>query len=258
MARMHHAAPGLAFLLAAAATVAIAQEPTFMDAATHPGRGQFYARLLVFRSEYEEAGTDADVKAGVLKLSYGIRPTLALSLDTELASLSTDAADDSGISQTTIRLKYQLFRKDLGPLNTWRTSIFGGVTVPGDVDAYSPEDTYPRCSLASTAILGRHGLNAEAGWEEYGDEPDRFAVNASHLYRLSPSEYAAATRGAWYTMAESLNDFTEQGQSRSDVALGVLYEARRWAWEVSARIPVAQDCPRESKYTLTMGVRLLP
>lgn len=222
MESLQHALLVSTFLGVASATGAVAQEPTFMDAATHPGRGQLYSRLLVSHSEYEDAGTEAVLSTAVLKLSYGIRPTLALVLDTELATRAADGDDHTGINQTTLQLKYQLFRKDLGPLNTWRTSILGGVTIPGDVDAYQPEDPYPRCSLASTAILGRHGLNAEVEWQEYGDRPDRFAVHCSHLYRLSPSQYTVGTKGAWYNMLESLNDFTEDGQSRSDLALGVL------------------------------------
>ena len=179
-------------------------------------------------------------------------------LEGELASLSTDGNDETGLGATTLQIKCRLFKRDLGPLNTWRTSLFAGVTIPGDVDPYSPEDNYPRCSLASTAILGRHGLNAEMEWEGYGDAPDRMAINASHLYRLSPSEYTVATRGAWYTMVESLNGFTDEGDSRCDVALGVLYEARRWAWEISGRLPIEQDWQREANYTVTTGIRFLP
>lgn len=244
-------------LLLAAATVAVAQEPTFMDAATHPGAGQFYSRVLFSGSEYEEEGTNASLSTGVLKLSYGVKPTLAIVFEGELANLSMDDNDDAGLSLTTLLIKYRLFKKDLGPLNTWRTSVLGGVTIPGDMDAYGPDDTYPRCALVSTAILGRHGMNAEIEWEEYGDEPDRFAVNASHLFRLSPSEYTMTTRGAWYTMLESLNDFTDEEESRSDVAVGILYEARRWAWEASIRLPVAQDWPQENDYTYTTGLRFL-
>ncbi len=247
-----------ALLLAVATTATVAQEPTFMDAATHPGAGQFYSRLLVSHSEYEEAGADVDLSVAILKLSYGIWPTLAIVFEGAFANLSAGDTEDTGISQTTLQLKYRLFKMDLGPLNTWRTSFFGGVTVPGDMDAYGPEEIYPRCSLASTAILGRHGLNAEVEWEASGDEPDRIAINASHLYRLWPSEYTATTRGAWYTMVESLNVFTDEGASLSDVALGVLYEARRWAWEISVRLPVAQDWPQESGYTVTLGLRFLP
>ena len=137
------------------------------------------------------------------------------------------------------------------------TSVFAGLTVPGDMEATSGQESYPRGALVSTAILGRHGVNAELEWEGYGGDPERFSANASHLFRLAPAEYAADTRGAWYTMAESLNQFTDEGDSRYDVAAGILYEARRWACEASLRLPVEQDWDREEDYRLTVGIRYL-
>lgn len=229
-----------------------------MDAATHPGAGQFYSRLLLSRSEYREGGADAHLNTATIKLSYGIRPTLAAMLESEFADLSADGTDETGLRETTLQLKYRLFKRDLSPLNTWRTSLIGGVALPGNMDTASPDRAYPQCALVSTAILGRHGVNAALGWKEYGREADRFVVNGSHLYRLSPSEYTVETRGAWYTMIESLNQFTEDGDSRCDLAAGILYEARRWAWEISVRLPVAQDWPRQYDYTVTTGIRFLP
>jgi hypothetical protein len=243
---------------ALAALTAAAQEPTFMDAATHPGAGQIYSRLLFSHSEYRENGTDADLSTATLKLSYGIRPTLAAVLESEFADLSAGGSDETGLRETTLQLKYRLFKRDMSPLNTWRTSILGGVALPGNMDTASPDHAYPQCSLVSTAILGRHGVNAALGWKEYGHEADRFAVNGSHLYRLSPSEYTVDTQGAWYTMVESLNQFTDDGDARYDLAAGILYEARRWAWELSVRLPAAQDSRREYDYSVTTGIRFLP
>jgi hypothetical protein len=247
-----------ALLLAAAAIDAAAQEPTYMDAGTHPGAGQFYSRLLVSRSEYEDAGTEIEELAADLKLVYGIRPTLALLADVEFADLSANDDDETGLLSSTLRLKYRLFKHDLGPLNTWMASVFAGVTVPGDLDATANLDTYPSCALVTTTILDRHGLNGALEWEEYGSEPDRFTVNASYLYRIAPAEYTADTRGAWYTMLESLNQFTDAGDSRSDAAVGILYEARRWACEASLRLPIGQDWPREEDHRVTVGLRYLP
>lgn len=229
-----------------------------MDASTLPGAGQFYSRLLVSSSEYEEAGTNAQLSEATLKLSYGIGSMLAFVFEGEFAHLSTDENDETGVRLTSLQLKYRLFKSDLGPLNTWRSSLLGGIAVPGNLDDSSPDNAYPQAALVSTAILGRHGLNGEVKWEECGHEADRIAVNGSHLYRLSPSEYTATTRGAWYTMIESLNDFTDEGESRFDVALGILYEARRWAWEMSLRLPVEQDWAQDNNYTATMGLRFLP
>lgn len=248
-----------ALLLAAVATRVIAQEPTYMDAATHPGAGQLYSRLLVSQSEYEVAEAKTEELAAVVKLVYGLRPTLALLAEVELADLSAQDNDETGMLWSTFQAKYRLFKKDLGPLNTWMASAFAGLTVPGDMDATTDIDTYPRCALVSTAILNRHGVNAELEWEEYGSEPDRFTINASHLYRLTPAEYATDTRGAWYTMVESLNQYTDDGDSRFDVAAGILYEARRWACEASLRLPLEQDdWPEQQDYRFTLGFRYLP
>lgn len=245
-------------LLTAVATGVIAQEPTYMDAGTHPGTGQFYSRLLLSSSEYENVEKKTEELAAIVKLVYGLHPTLALLAEAEFASLSTAGNDETGILRSTFQLKYRLFKKDLGPLNTWMASVFSGLTVPGAMDATTNLDSYPRCALVSTAILGRHGVNAELEWEEYGSDPDLFTVNASYLYRLVPDEYASDTRGSWYAMVESLNQFTDEGDSRFDVAAGILYEAWRWACEVSLRLPLEQNWPEEQDYSVTLGFRYLP
>ncbi len=250
------AGPAAVVLLAAGA--AVAQEPTHMDAATHPGAGQFYWRLLVSRSEYKEAETETKELASLVRLVYGIHPTLAVLAEGEFSSLSTEEGVETGLPGATFRIKYRLFKKDLGPLNSWMASAFAGVTVPGGMERTSDMDAFPRWALVSTAILGRHGVNAELKWEDYGRQPDRMAVNASHLYRVSPVEYAVETRGAWYTMVESLNQFTDDGGSRVDMAAGVLYEARRWAWELSVRWPLRQDGERKDNSKITFGLRFLP
>lgn len=239
------------------ASMAFAQEPTYMNAATHPGTSQLYLRLLGTREEYGAGTGDAEASSALWKVAYGIRPTLAFLVDGEWVDTSAGSGE-SGIRQTTLQLKYRLFKRDLGPLNTWRTSVFGGVTIPGEVHPLDSGDAYPRGAVASTMILHRHGINAELAWEEYGELPDEFEMNASYLYRLVPAEYAITTTGAWYTMTELLHRFNDDGKSRSDVALGVLYEARSWAWELSAKLPLSEDWGREYDYTVTVGLRYLP
>ncbi len=242
-----------------AAPVCVAQEPTYMEAATHPGAGQFYLRLLASRSVYRQDGAAADLHAAAIRVAYGLRPTLAALLESELAALDTDRDDETGLRLTTLRLKYRLFKADLGPLNTWRTSLTGGVAIPGDVDDGTlPSEPSPRCGVVSTAILGRHGLNAGVEWQAGGEAADRVALNGSYLFRLAPDVYTAETRGAWYTMTESLNAVAEGGEADADVAVGLLYEARRWACEVSLRLPLDRHGARERDYTITAGLRLLP
>ncbi len=228
-----------------------------MDAATHPGTRQFYSRALVSHMDYKEVDADASRSVLTVNLSYGIRSDLALMFEQEFAHLSNDDRDRTGFRLTTFQLKQRLMRRDLSPLNTWRVSFLGGIAVPGGLDDSLPGQAYPRASLVTTAILGRHGLNGEVKWEEYGSKPSRSAVNGAHLYRVLPAEYGEATKGAWYTMIESLNGFTDEGDFRFDVAPGILYEARRWAWELSLRVPLRQDWPQETNYEVTMGFRML-
>lgn len=229
-----------------------------MDAATHPGAGQLYARALVTVSEYEEASENIDALSATLKLVYGIQSNLALLGDVTYADLSASGNDESGVLASTFQVKYRLFKRDFSPLNTWMASAFAGLTVPGDVGMMDGLDPYPRLSLATTAILTRHGLNGELEWEACDDDPQRFNVNGSYLFRIKPVDYSVTTQGAWYLMLESLNQFTDEGDSRFDMAGGILYEARRWACEASLRFPVAQDWQREDDYQLTIGFRFLP
>lgn len=233
------------------------QEPTFMDAATHPGRNQFYSRLLLAIGEDKVGGQTVREGLAVLKLAYGVRADLALLADVEFRDIDSGLLDERGFSQAVLRVKYRFLKRDLGPLDTWRASVFGGVGLPGGNRDIARKHPFPTLGVATTAILGRHGLNGQFAWAGYGGEPDEFSVNASHLYRLSPARYTAETRGAWYTMVESLNDMDSHGNSRHDVAVGLLYEARRWAWETSLRLPVARNAPRETKYQAVMGWRLL-
>jgi len=250
------AACALAFL---AAGVVSAQEPAFMEAATQPGANQSYARLLFLFGERSDADSAGDEFTARIKLAYGVDANLAALVDADYQHVRSDPGDESeeGFSLATLRLKHRLFKRDLGPLNTWRASVLAGVDIPGASDELARDHASPRLGMVTTAILGRHGLNAQVDWTGRVDDPDLFAVNASHLYRLAPTEYSAQTAGAWYTMVESLNEFSDSGDSRANLALGILYEARRWAWEVSYFLPLAENGPEEIDYQVETGVRYL-
>jgi len=180
-----------------------------MEAATHPARGNLYSRLLWVDG------------AGSLKNAYGFSADLALLADVKL--------DGDGIPGADLRLKRRLWRHDTGPVDTWRVSATAGLSWREGRDAG------PRAGLASTTIRGRHGFNFQADVNAADAAEERFELNASHLYRLHPARYGAETRGAWYSMLESLNGLSPDGEVRSDLAAGLLYEARRWAAELSLR-----------------------
>ena len=250
------AACALVFLVAG---VVSAQEPAFMEAATQPGADQYYARLLFLVGERSDADSAVDEFTARIKLAYGVDANLAALLDADFQHVRSNPGSESeeGFSQATLRLKYRVLRHDLGPLNTWRASVLAGADIPGTSDELARDHASPRLGMVTTAILGRHGLNAQFDWTGRVGDPDLFALNASHLYRLAPAEYSAQTSGAWYTMVESLNEFSDSGDSRADLAVGILYEARRWAWEASYRLPLAENWPSEIDYQVETGVRCL-
>jgi hypothetical protein len=230
--------PLAAWLLTAA--LAGAQEPTFMGAATHPGQGQVYGRALFA----VEDGENYEIHARAV---YGIVSRLALQLDAHHEWLADESDDSSG----TVQLKYRVLQNDFSPLNTWRASVVGGV------EFISDGDPAVHVGIVTTSIINRHGLNGQIDWAGYASDPDETMLNISHLYRIAPAQYRADTKGAWYTQLESLNTLYDDGDYEMDLAPGLLYEARKWAAEVSLRLPVAGNYVDQPDYTLATGVRYL-
>lgn len=196
-----------------------AQEPTFMEAATHPGAGQSYGRF-VWLSHPLRGGSQTSTLD--LKSAYGITSRLAL--------LPNASFDEDGITAASFRIKQRIFQLDTGPIDTWRMSVQAGG------EWFDDRDPSVRAGIVSTTIRGRHGVNAQFDWHDSDIGERRFQVNASHLYRIAPAQFSAATQGAWYTMLESLNYANRDADIDSDIGLGLLYEARRWASEISFRL----------------------
>jgi len=250
----------LVLIGALAAVSAPAQEPAFMDAATHPAQGQAYLRLLGHASEWRADGRDSRRVSLLGKASFGLRSATALMLEPEWNRVKEEGADAaSGWSRLGILLKQRFWRKDLGPLDTWRASWLAGADLPGEKAVRASAHAAPRLGVVTTAILGRHGLNGQVDWTGYRDGDDRLRVNASYLFRLAPAVYRADTRGAWYMVTESLNEFTAGSHARFDAALGLLYEAWGWAAEVGVRLPLASDGGGEDlRQEVVVGLRWLP
>jgi len=233
-----------------------------MDAATHPGAGQAYARVLFSYADHDNKDSqieDIEELSATAMLVYGIQPTLAALVEVEFARFSMGDAEESGLVQSSFRLKQRLFKYDYGPLDTWMASVMAGITVPGETGRMASLDPFPRIALVSTAIFGRHGVNGGIEWEEYGSDSDRYSFNGSYLYRLSPAQYLDDTGGAWYWMLESLNEATREGDYRADLSTGILYEAWSWACELSLRVPLKGDwMENKEDFRVTFGLRYLP
>ncbi len=217
-----------------------AQEPTFMEAATHPGSGQLYGRFVWISRPFR--GTEP-VSQLDLKSAYGITRRLAL--------LPFMGVDEDGVTDASLRLKFRILQHDTGPIDTWRVSLQGGG------EWFDGRQASARAGIVSTTIRGRHGINAQADWHDADRRERRFQLNASHLYRIAPAQYAATTMGAWYTMVESLNVLDRSGDNESDVAVGILYEARRWAAEASLRFMDPAEAISRRQTRLGVGLRAL-
>ena len=229
-----------------------------MDAATHPAQGQSYVRVLGYAAEYDDPGPETRRQSMGLKLAHGLRSSTALVVESEWARREGGGETDSGFVRAGLLLKQRFLRRDLGPLDTWRASVLAGADLPGDEMVREAAHVSPRLGVATTAILGRHGLNGQIDWTGRTGEDDRFRLNGSYLYRLAPATYAVDSRGAWYAVAEWLNEVTTGGDLRSDAVIGLLYEARNWAAEVGLRLPLAQDGLPELRQEVVVGLRWLP
>ncbi len=229
-----------------------------MDAATHPAQGQSYVRVLGYAAEYDDPGPETRRQSMGLKLAHGLRSSTALVVESEWARREGGGETDSGFVRAGLLLKQRFLRRDLGPLDTWRASVLAGADLPGDEMVREAAHVSPRLGVATTAILGRHGLNGQIDWTGRTGEDDRFRLNGSYLYRLAPATYAVDSRGAWYAVAEWLNEVTTGGDLRSDAVTGLLYEARNWAAEVGLRLPLAQDGLPELRQEVVVGLRWLP
>lgn len=217
-----------------------AQEPTFMEAGTHPGRQQWYGRAT-WRSATLQDGESDDLLD--TKVAFGFSARLALLADVKL--------DRDGPTAAGLRLRQRIWQRDTGPIDTWRASLQAG----GEwFDGRSPGG---RIGVVSTTIRGRHGFNAQVEWRGGARPEDRFEANVSHLYRLYPQRYSPTTAGAWYTMLEALNRFDRDGNRQTDAAVGLLYEARRWAAEVSVYLEEPEDGLRQDQSRLAVGGRYL-
>ncbi len=232
---MHHAR-----LVVSALTVVVsafasqAQEPFFMDSATHPSRGMTAVRVLALHRQAEEGG----IGQLRLKAAYGLRSDWAL-----LGEGGGRFGSDDGFDHAALRIKWRFARFDLGPVNTVRASLLAGTEIPagsGDDDGWNPV-----AGAVVTAILGRHGVNAGAGYRRMtsGDRAfdDEYRADAAYLYRLHPRRYDAGTRASWYAVSE----WNARARGEEDYEVrwvpGLLYEAWRWAAEIGAIVPLAHE-----------------
>lgn len=250
-----------------------AQEANLSEAATQPAKGRITWREQVRFMRYELNDRNVDQIVLNTRLSLGLSGRLSAVLDVPLISRedSLDGSlDADGLGDIQIGLKHRFWQHDRGPIETERLSVIGGVRLPTGADQLSTEGFDPYIGLVYTKVSGRHGANASAKFQYSSDgmatpitaglgRDDLLVIEASYLYRLSPAAYTADTVGSLYAAVESFVDYETNGDIEWRLAPGLLWEARRWAAELSVIFPVARSIEKRARtdWGLALGVRVL-
>ncbi len=272
----HHRALGaLALLLCAGA--ARAQEAMYTAAATMPSPGVF-----MFRQQLHYWSYGADPVSGARGLQevellntvqYGIVRDLSITVDVPLEVKLWERARDggtttqTGVEEVDLTLKWRVYQSDPSGVDTMRLALLGGTRVRMDEKA----GVDPHLGAVWTQVIGRHGLNFEAHYtfntlESARDfnlggdgADDALALNAAHVWRLYPEAYTAESQAAWYITNEINTLYETGGDWEIRYSPGLMWEGRRWGFEIMAQIPLYQrvrDRP-ELDFGVGVGFRVL-
>jgi hypothetical protein len=264
---------GLAMVwVVGAALPARAQEATNTPAATQPAPGIYYLRIksqFLSLSATEQGGNDVDKLVTTPSIATGLTRELSLSLAAPLVYESADG-EDAGVGDLTLTIKYRPWQKDLGPTDSLRLAVFGGVELPSGDGDFSSHSVDPFVGAVFTAIVGRQGFNqavqykfnrgGDRGSSNIGDGPtNAFRSDTAYLFRLSPAEFSMQSDAAWYLTAEASLLWESSGDIELLAGPGLLYEARRFALEVALSLPTYRevDSRPEVDWMLTVGARWL-
>ena len=272
---------GLAACCGFFAAAASAQQSSDMPAAVQPGYEILIARqeAMYMRLDDPRAGGAGTIDTYHVEttFAYGIDRDKALMLhvpvmhwDLENPSALPDA-DGSGIDDIPLMFQWRFLQQDLGAIDTRRAVLLAGVELPSYDPNFSSDSFDPLLGIAYTQIHGRHGFNASALWKfntsadtgyhvDFGDSKhDAFKLDLAYLYRLAPEQYAADTQGSHYLQLQLLNRYETSGDTQSIFAPGWMYEGRRWAYEATLHLPIAQDLDHraEMQWGVNLGIRYL-
>ena len=175
-----------------------------------------------------------------------------------------------GLGDLDLGLKLRVWKADLGPVDTIRLAVLGGVEIPTGTEGFGSSSVDPYLGAALTSIFGRHGFGAAVRWTFTtgsafdplfaGDTTaDLLRLDASYVFRVSPEEYGELHEAAWYAVAEANSYYETNGDWQVLFSPALLIEAPRWALEAGVQIPVYQDVSGRPELRLgfVLGLRLL-
>ncbi len=254
------------------AHAARAQESIAVPAPTQPGEGRFTIgeRFRYLRFDDDDRGT-IDQYEAITTLQYGLPANLALSFELPVTVRDFEDRTLEGISDMTALLKWRVWQQDTSAVDTMRLGLAAGARIGSGNDAVSDEDVDPYLGAAFMLISGRHGLNLALDYTLTTggghDEPimpgdaqaDYLHAGAAYLFRIAPEAYTSESNASWYAVLELSANYETNADRELFIAPGLLYEARRWAAELSILIPVASDVDErpDTEIGVIAGLRFL-
>lgn len=265
--------------------LAFGQEATHTPAATQPAEGNWYLRTRVqylrLSRDPSPERREIDKVLTTTALTYGLSRDVSLSLSVPLSYESANAAAGAagggggldrsfGVNDITLSAKWRPWQWDLGPVDSVRVALIGGVEIPTYDDEFSSKGVDPIVGGVVTAILGRHGFNQALQYKfntdgepfttRAGDgEADALFYDTAYLFRLAPEQYEADTHASWYLTAELNGVYETNGDNEITLGPGILYEAREFALEATVGWGVVRDVDERpsSSVIVSVGLRIL-
>lgn len=260
-----------------AATAAHAQEAMYTQAATMPSTGnsvirqQFHLYESGFNPETGSQSTRTFQSETGLQLGLDVGWSLMIKALAEYGRVDTGTDIDTDTDFTTfdVMAKYRFYMNNPGGVDTERAALLFGVRL--DVEDSTNAD--PHIGVVYTRVMGLHGFNAElhythttGGYQDTLDNTlggegaaDAFNYNFAYVYRVFPAVFTADSTGAWYATAEINGIYETNGDNEVRFSPGLMYEGRRWGFEIMAQLPLANDLDHrpEVDWGIGVGVRLL-
>lgn len=253
-------------------SAASAQEAMYTAAATMPSPG-----VGVLRQQFHFWRYGSDPVGGALSvdrlellntLQLGLIRDVSLTIESPLETRLAKRPTDGGTTTTTqltdvdLMLKWRLFQSDPGGVDTKRFAVMGGTRLRTD-EQFGAD---PHIGAVYTQVMGLHGFNAEihAWWNtrnrprafNFGGDGDASAValNLAYVLRIWPARYTSETQGAWYVTAEANTLYETNGDWEVRFSPGLMYEGRRWGFEIMAQVPMYQRVRKRAELDWGIGI----
>lgn len=259
-------------------SVALGQQSFHNTSAAQPSTGVTLLRQTVEYRQYRDDPSPGDRDISELKfntqLAIGLTKEIALIAQAPVFHRDSESGvprfddHDFGLGDAHVMVKYRIWQRDTGPIDTQRFSLIAGLDIPTGSTPFGNNGWDPMLGMVYTSIHDRHGVNAALRYKfnthergEFGIGPDdsladTVFLDGAYLYRLSPATYSSESHAAWYAMAEINATYETNGDTEVLFSPGIMYEARNWVFEASVQVPIASDVDHRPKLDYAFGVGL--